>query len=97
MIGLILVLSFSLYKLCSLLSLVDSKILSQYKKSCLFEYWLAHLLIEKKHLKALNEHKCDPCIVFMSLHHHEEDLALKSPVFTDKDGLRLFISVRFCC
>ena len=51
----------------------------------------------EKAFEGVNEYKCDPCIVFMSLHHHEEDLALKSPVFTDKDGLRLFISVRFCC
>ena len=29
----------------------------------------------------------------MSLHHHEEDLALKSPFTTDKDGLRLFMSL----
>ena len=32
--------------------------------------------------------------MFMSLHHHEEDLALKSPVNTDKDGLRLFMSLK---
>ena len=30
----------------------------------------------------------------MSLHHHEEDLALKSPVTTDKDGLCLFMSLK---
>ena len=30
----------------------------------------------------------------MSLHHPEEDLALKSPVTTDKDGLRLFMSLK---
>ena len=30
----------------------------------------------------------------MSLHHHEEDLALKSPVTTDKDGLRFFMSLK---
>ena len=36
----------------------------------------------------------DPSIVFMSLHHHEEDLALKSPVTTDKDGFRLFMSIK---
>ena len=30
----------------------------------------------------------------MSLHHHEEDLALKSPVTTDKRGLRLFMALK---
>ena len=32
----------------------------------------------------------------MSLTHHEEDLALKSPVITDKDDLRLFTSFKSC-
>ena len=44
----------------------------------------------EKPFEDVNEYKCDPSIVFMSLHHHEEDVALKSPVTTDKDGLRLF-------
>ena len=30
----------------------------------------------------------------MSLDHHEEVLALKSPVTTDKDGWRLFMSYK---
>ena len=30
----------------------------------------------------------------MSLHHYEEDLALRSPVTTDKDGLCLFMSLK---
>ena len=30
----------------------------------------------------------------MSLDHQEEDLELKSPVITDKDGLRLFMSFK---
>ena len=30
----------------------------------------------------------------MSIHHYEENLALKSPVTTDKDGLRLFMSLK---
>ena len=40
------------------------------------------------------EYKCDPSIVFILLHHHKENFALKSPVTTDKDGLRLFISLK---
>ena len=30
----------------------------------------------------------------MSLGHHEEEFALKSPVITDKDGLRLFMLLK---
>ena len=30
----------------------------------------------------------------MSLDHHEEDLALKLPVITDKNGLHLFMSLK---
>ena len=30
----------------------------------------------------------------MSSHHHEEDLAIKSPVTIDKGGLRLFMSLK---
>ena len=30
----------------------------------------------------------------MSSYHQKEDLALKSPVTTDKDGLSLFISLK---
>ena len=30
----------------------------------------------------------------MSLHHYEGDLAFRSPVTTDKDGLRLFMSLK---
>ena len=32
----------------------------------------------------------------MSLAHHEEDLAWKSPLITDKDVLRLFTSFKSC-
>ena len=35
-----------------------------------------------------------PSAVLISLGHQEEDLALKSPVITDKNGLRLFISIK---
>ena len=34
----------------------------------------------------------DPSVVTMSLDHHEEDLALKSPVITDKNGLRFYVA-----
>ena len=30
----------------------------------------------------------------MPLDHHEEDLALKSPVITDENGLRSFMSLK---
>ena len=36
----------------------------------------------------------DPSVVSMSLDHHEKDLPLKSPVITDKNGLRLFMSLK---
>ena len=32
----------------------------------------------------------------MSLVHNDEDLALKPPVITDKDGLRLFTAFKSC-
>ena len=33
----------------------------------------------------------DPSVVSMSLDYHEEDLPLKSPVITEKNGLRSFM------
>lgn len=42
------------------------------------------------------ENNFDPSVVLMSLDHLEEGLALMSPVSTDdKNGLRLFISLKF--
>ena len=55
---------------------------------------LVHSLIEKIHLRKLVNKKLDPSVVSMSLHHNEEDLELKSPVITNKDGLRSFISLK---
>ena len=40
----------------------------------------------------VNENNFDPSVVSMSLDHHEEDLALKSPVITDKNGLRFYVA-----
>ena len=40
-----------------------------------------------------SENNFYPSVISMSLDHYEEDLALKSPVITDKNGLRLFISL----
>ena len=51
--------------------------------------WVGSFINREKPFEDVNEYKCDPSITFMSLHHHEEDIALKSPVTTDKDGLRL--------
>ena len=48
----------------------------------------------EKPFEDVNEYNCDPSIVFVLLHHYEEDLALKSPVATDKDGLLLFMSLK---
>ena len=41
------------------------------------------------------ENNFDPSVALMSLDHLEEGLALMSPVTTDKNGLRLFISLKF--
>ena len=40
------------------------------------------------------EKSFDPSLVLMSLDHQCEDLALKSPVITDNDGLRFLISFK---
>ena len=42
----------------------------------------------------VSEKNFDPSIVSMSLDHHEEYLALKSPVTTDKNGSRLFMTLK---
>ena len=39
----------------------------------------------------VSENNFDLSVVLMSLGHHEEDLTLKSPVITDKDGLQLLM------
>ena len=36
----------------------------------------------------------DLSVVLMSLDQHKEDLALKTPVITDKNGLRSFLSLK---
>ena len=59
--------------------------------------WAGSFINWEKLFEDVNEYKCDPSIVFMWLHHHEEDFTLKSPVTTDKDGLRLFISLKKLC
>ena len=41
-----------------------------------------------------SESNFDPSFVSIFLDHHEEDLALKSPVNTDKNGLRSFMSLK---
>ena len=62
----------------------------------MFVYVLIHLLIEETPFEEVSENSFDPSVVFMSLAHHEEDLALKSPAITDKYGLHLLISlIRF--
>ena len=44
--------------------------------------------------KEVTKKKFDPSVVSMSLDHHEEDLALKATVITDKNVLRLFMSLK---
>ena len=44
----------------------------------------------------VNESNFNPSALLMSLAHHEEDLAWKSPLITDKDVLRLFTSFKSC-
>ena len=56
--------------------------------------WFGSFINWEKPFEDVNENKCDPSNAFMSLHHHEEDLALKSPVTTDKRGLRLFMALK---
>ena len=46
--------------------------------------WFGSFINWEKPFEDVSECKCDPSNVFMSLHHHEEDLALKSPVTTAK-------------
>ena len=45
-------------------------------------------------LEEVIENNFDPSVVSMSLDHHEEDLSLKSPVITDKNGLRSFMLLK---
>ena len=45
-------------------------------------------------LEEVSENNFDHSVVLMSLSHHEEDLALKSPLITDKDGLCLLMSLK---
>ena len=56
--------------------------------------WVGSFINWEELLEDINKYKCDPSIVFMSLHFYEEDLALKSPVTTDKHGLSLFMSLK---
>ena len=56
--------------------------------------WIGSFINWEKPSENVDEYKCDPSVVFMSIHHYEENLALKSPVTTDKDGLRLFMSLK---
>ena len=39
--------------------------------------WVGSFINWEKPFEDVNEYKCDPSIVFMSLHHHKEDLAKK--------------------
>ena len=55
--------------------------------------WVGSFINREKPFEDV-EHKCDPSIVFILLHHPKENLALKSLVTTDKDGLRLFLSLK---
>ena len=45
-------------------------------------------------LEDVSANNFNPSIALMSLDHQEKDLELKSPVITDTDGLRLFMSFR---
>ena len=42
----------------------------------------------------VRESNFEPSVVLMSLCHHKEDLALKSPVIADKGGLCLLMSLK---
>ena len=48
----------------------------------------------KKPFEEVNDGNFDPSVVLMSLGEKEEDLALKSPVITHKDGLWLLMSLK---
>ena len=56
--------------------------------------WVGSFINWEKPFEDVDEYKCDPSVVFISWHHHEEDLALKSAVTIDKDSLPLFISLK---
>ena len=45
-------------------------------------------------LEDVSANNFNPSIALTSLDHQEKDLELKSPVITDTDGLRLFMSFR---
>ena len=53
---------------------------------------LIHLSIEENPFEEVSKNNFDPSVVLISLAHHEEDLALKSPAITDKYGLHLLLS-----
>ena len=53
---------------------------------------LIHLSIEETPFEEVSKNNFDPSVVLISLAHHEEDLALKSPAITDKYGLHLLLS-----
>ena len=55
--------------------------------------WVGSFINWEKLFENVNEYKCDPAIVLMSLPRYEEYLTLKSPVTTDKGGLHLFMSL----
>ena len=52
----------------------------------MFVYVLVHLLMEEKSFEEISENNFDSFVVLMSLYHHEEYLALKSPVIIDENG-----------
>ena len=56
--------------------------------------WVGSYFNWEKPFEDANEYKCDTSIVLMSLHHHEEDLALKSPMTTDIDGMLLLMLLK---
>ena len=48
----------------------------------------------EKPFEDVNVNNFNPSLVFISSDHQEEHLELKSPLITDKDGLRLIISFK---
>ena len=56
--------------------------------------WVDTFFNWEKSFEDVNQYKCVSSIAFMSLHHHEEGLALKSTATTDNDGLCLFMSLK---
>ena len=48
----------------------------------------------EKPFEDISENNFNPSVVLILLDHQEEHLQLKSPVITDKDGLRLFMSFK---